>query len=597
MHEANNLNQTTDEMIKRAGMLSLEHDEASLLEALQLFDTILNKPELKDDQRLSAMLGLAQANQRRGDHNSALGILVKIGNSLKVSPTNQAMVCFLMAISHESLGHIDESCKLFDETIRQLDTLDVDPNMRAGVALEAGKAFYGKGEHTRARQYWEQALSYYEGKEDEIEHYARTKANIALMLLNDSDEQRQKEGIKLLEESSEIKSQIGDLDGLATNYCNLGLFYWRTKHFERAIAYLRRDLYLSKKVGNLRSIATSLGNLSQLYASMNQFSPARDLLREVKLIGEKLGDKNLLDITSMRLEIVNSFAQKIGKAGAKIGPTAACACGSNKTYQECCGRADFEPIDIPIIFGGISQDLDQIMQQVTSSGVEPSRLDFILRQTPQSKNRFAWSRIHSHDGWLEMHELPDMANHHLIAASSLAKESINEPGSVTQPLACVILSACALEAFINQVSFFLNEVLQFHEGKLHQVPPELCSNVMDFQRNTKLEDKWDIVGRALCGDNWPPQSDLWNDFKNLIYIRNELVHFKVADYEQVVPLPKKPHEIMKRIPSTVETRKIPHGWPSRLLTPSFAAWSVSVAENMIDHFKQGYANWRVIQNK
>lgn len=587
--------QSIDEMITSAGIMALEHDEASIIEAIKLFDNILNIPDLTDDQRPSAKLGLAEAYQHRGDHNSALKILNKISKLPKVSPITLTLVNYFTAISYQSLGHIDESCKLFDETIYQLETLEADPKIRAGAALEAGKAFYSKGDSAHACQYWEQALIYFEGKDDEIEHCARTKANLASVLLNDSDEQRQKEGIKLIEESSEIKSQIGDLDGLATNYCNLGLYYWRTKRFERAIAYLRRDLYLSRKVGNLRSLATTLGNLSQLYASMNQFGPARDLLREAKGIGKKLGDMSLIDITNKCLEMVNSVAKKAGKQGEKIGPIAACTCESGKTYQECCGRADFEQIDIPIIFGGISQDLEQIVRQVTASGAEPSRLDFILRQTPQSMNRSAWSRIHTHDGWLEMHELPDMANHHLIAASNLAKGSVNEPDSVTQPLACVILSACALEAFINQVSFFLNEVLNFHEGKLHQVPPELSANVMDFQRNTRLEDKWDIVGKALCGDNWPPQSNLWTDFKNLIYIRNELVHFKVADYEQVVPLPQKPHEIMKRIPPTVETRKIPHGWPARLLTPSFATWSVGVAESMIDHFKQGYANWRINQ--
>lgn len=589
--------QSIDELITHAGMMSLEHDEASIIEAIKLYDDILKTSDLSDDQRLSAKFGLAKAYQHRGDHNSALKILDKISKFPKMSQMQLAMVNYLTAISYESLGYIDESCKLFDETIQQFKALDADPSIVAGTSLEAGKAFYSKGDRERACQLWEQALSYYEGNDDDIEHYARAKANLASVLLNDPDENRQKEGIKLIEESSNIKSQIGDLDGLATNYCNLGLYYWRTNNFEKAIAYLRRDLYLSKKVGNLRSVATTLGNLSQLYASMNQFSPARDLLRETKQIGEKLGDKNLIEVTAKRLEVVNVFAKKAGKNGEKIGPIAACACGSGKTYQDCCGRADFEPIDIPVIFGGVSQDLDQIIQQVKSSGAEPSRLDFILRQSPQSKNRLAWSRIHTHDGWLEMFELPDMANHHLIAASNLAKESTKEPNSVTQPLACVILSACALEAFINQVSFFLNQVLSFHEGKLHQVPPELSANVMEFQRSTKLEDKWEILGKSLCGDNWPPQGDLWNDFKSLIYIRNELVHFKVADYEQVVPLPKKPHEIMKKIPSIVETRKVPHAWPTRLLTPSFATWCVGVAEGMIDHFKQGYAAWRINQNK
>lgn len=193
-----------------------------------------------------------------------------------------------------------------------------------------------------------------------------------------------------------------------------------------------------------------------------------------------------------------------------------------------------------------------------------------------------------------MHELPDMANHHLSSAKVLADEAESEPDSVTKPLACVILSACALEAFINQVAFFLHEIQGFSESKLHIIPPELAGDVMDFQRHTDLTLKWDILGKALCGDYWPPPASLWTDFGNLIYIRNELVHFKVADYEQVVPPAKRPHDIMRRVPESVETRKIPHGWPARVLTPSFAKWCVNVSESMVKYFRQSYSQARLI---
>jgi hypothetical protein len=182
---------------------------------------------------------------------------------------------------------------------------------------------------------------------------------------------------------------------------------------------------------------------------------------------------------------------------------------------------------------------------------------------------------------------------HLISASILAEESKSDPDSLSKPLACIILSACALEAFINQVAFFLKETSSFYEGKFHTIPPELSNNIMEFQRSIRLEDKWNILGKALCGGNWPPPKDLWEEFKNLIYIRNELVHFKVADFEQVVPPPKKPSEIMRIIPQSIETRKIPHSWPMRVLTPAFAKWCVSVTENTIDYFKQSYYQNRV----
>jgi tetratricopeptide (TPR) repeat protein len=578
-----------DEQIEQAGILSLEHSETAILTAVASFKTILTRPDLSADQRLNTQLGLASALQRRGEHHAAIDVLNSVGNLHELPEAVHSLILHLVASSYSALGFCKEACDFFSEALARLDKGTSNPQMRAAIALEAGKAFSTRGDSSRARELWQEALEYFEGKDDAIEHYARAKANLAFDLLHDADDAKQREGVRLLGEASNLKACIGDLEGLANSYCNLGLYYWRKKQYQRAIAYTRRDLYLSRKVGDLRAIATTLGNLSQLYAELKQLSPARELLREAERIGENLGDERLIQITKKQLELINVFGKEAGERKEIIGPTAACACGSSKEYQNCCGRADFEPIDIPIIFGGVSEDLDQIAKKVQSAGQEPSRLDFIMRQTPVSKRRLSWSRWHVHDGWVEMHELPDMANHHLLSAKALADEAKSEPDSPTKPLACAILSACALEAYINQVAFFLDEIRGFPEARLHFIPTELSSGALEFQRNTRLEDKWNVLGQALCRGNWPPPNNLWTDVQSLIYIRNELVHFKAADYEQVVPPPRAPHEVMRRVPAEVQTRQIPHGWPMRLLTPSFAEWCVSVTEKIIDYFKQSYS--------
>jgi hypothetical protein len=79
-------------------------------------------------------------------------------------------------------------------------------------------------------------------------------------------------------------------------------------------------------------------------------------------------------------------------------------------------------------------------------------------------------------------------------------------------------------------------------------------------------------------------------------IRNELVHFKAEEYEQVVPRPKQLHEILQRVPSSVKLRDTPHSWSMRLLTPSFAEWTVFVAEGTIDNFKEAYRKARTNAN-
>lgn len=585
-------NDPLDQQIYEAGMLSLKHNEKAILDAINKLKDLLKRPNLNLTQKQNIQVNLAQSYQRIGQYHKAIHVLNSIEGEMRTKQDRimGAMIKSVGAVSYRELGFYKKSSEIFEEILNELDQLETDPKTRAFVCLEAGKSFRANGDNVRAKRCWMQALEFFENDKDELEHYARTKANLGFMLLDDPNETKQEEGVRIVEETSDIKRLIGDIDGLANNHCNLGLYYWRKKRYERAIAHIRKDLYLSRKVGNLRAIAATLGNLAAIYSNLKQLSPARKLLREAKDIGERLEDQRLIAIAHHGLSRVNEIGKEAGKKKEKIGPTADCGCGSGKEYQKCCGRADFEPVDISAQFGGISEDLEDIFKKIKDAGREPSRLDFILRKTDQAERRFAWTRMEMREGWLKIRELPDMANHHLISATILADEAKSEPDSITKPLSCVMLSVCALEAFINQVAFFLNEVRTFPESKLHVIPPNIIGDVMKFQRHTELTLKWDILGRALCGGNWPPQASLWTDFKNLIYIRNELVHFKAAEYEQVVPPLRKPHDIIQRLPKTVETRDIPHGWSVRVLTPSFADWCVNVAKSMIQYFRESY--WR-----
>lgn len=150
------------------------------------------------------------------------------------------------------------------------------------------------------------------------------------------------------QEASYFKRLIGDLEGLANNYCNLGLYYWRKKRYERAIASTRKDLYLSRKVGDLRATATTLCNLVAIYADLKQLSPARQLLKEAKQIGETLKDHRLIAIANHNFNKIDEIGKEAGQRKERVGPSADCGCGSGKEYRDCCGRADFEPVDIPM---------------------------------------------------------------------------------------------------------------------------------------------------------------------------------------------------------------------------------------------------------
>ena len=363
---------------------------------------------------------------------------------------------------------------------------------------------------------------------------------------------------------------------------NNGLFYLCRVPY-------RKDLSLSNAVGDKREIASTLGNLATLYAELKQFSLGRKLLREAQQLGEELGDEYLLHITKHQFEYLNNLAKEAGTNNVPVGDKAKCLCGSSNLYKNCCGRADFEPVDIPHIYGGVSEDKKIIEQEMNKCGKKTSPLDFILRNTDQSKRRHSWCEIAGHDGWLSVKELPDMANIHLLTAKDMAETSNEFPEGINYPLAAIILSVCYLEAFINQLSFFI------HENHTH---PEVCCLVLPqelhdkgvqlFQRATQLERKWSMITECLLGEDWLSSQSIWGEIKDLIYIRNELVHFKTNGYEQVVPPPTKKDSIYEKVPNHVDTREVPHSWPMKLLTPSLAEWAVRISETITEELKNRY---------
>ena len=578
--------------INDSSMLFLEHNEKSIIDAIEKLSELLTRPNLNPEQKATIQLNLALAYQKYGKHHAALETLNSINGEIN-NDTNVVYIKARKAVSFCALGFYKKSCDIFDDVLNELDNLEPDSKLEAYICIEAGKSFMSNGNYDRAKECWEKSLTFFKDNDEEVEHYARVKANLGHLLLKSEDEIKQDDGIKLLEDSSKIKLHIGDLEGLANNYSTLGFYYWNKKRYERAIAFIRTDLKLCRIVGNQRDLASTLGNLAGLYAELKQLSPARQLLNEAKQIGITLKDKRLIEISNNNLEIVNDIGKRAGQAGEKIGQTAVCGCGSNKEFQNCCGRADFEPVDFPYQFKGLSEDIERIATEIEGAGGKYRTLDFILRETEESKKRTFWSRIKVNDGWLEISELPDMANHHLISARVLAEEAKSEHDSITKPLSCIILCTCALEAFINQIAFFLNEFQSRLEYKQCTIPPQITGDVMDFQRNTELTNKWKILGETLCSDYWKLSDSLWTDFRNLIHIRNELIHFKVGDFEQVSPPAKYQHDIINRVPKFVEIRNIPHSWPHRLLTPSFANWCIIVSESMIDYFKQSYYQSRL----
>lgn len=576
-------------VIEAAGLQSLNGEREAKRLAVSTLLGIPRHDSTSPGLTLQRGLALAQAMQRVGDHAQALREL----DTLPRDRPSDTHVDFLKAKSLERLGRVAEALAIYEAVLPEFEAA-ADPRRLAYGLLEYGRALAFAKRSAAAQEAWRRSADILSGMPGEDEHYGRALSNLAGELLKSSDAEERHRGEKMMERASDFKAGVGDIEGLATNYSRLSLYYFAERRFERAIAYARREVWLTRRTGDETELAGSLGNLAIIYVETLQLGAARAALNEARDIADRLSHDGILRMVTQNLAAAEHAGRKAGQQGLVVGPKAACACESGQIFVECCGRADFEPDGPPLPgFAGFSQDAAAFSKGERRGDSPGAWLDHVLRDTEESRRRFSWSELVGHDGWMEVFELPDMAQMHLLAAKALAESAATEDGGFHGPLGACILSVAAAEAFINSLSFFLCEAAKSPNSSVspEDFPEGLLDDVHQFQRHTELTQKWIGVGQAICAEGWPDAA-IWREFQVLVAIRNELVHFKALDYERVVPPAKAPPRFLRDLPDQVEMRNVPHSWPARLLTPSFASWCVALTESLIVSMKESYASAR-----
>ncbi|PFX18226.1 Tetratricopeptide repeat protein 28 [Stylophora pistillata] len=89
----------------------------------------------------------------------------------------------------------------------------------------------------------------------------------------------------------EIAKEVGDKDGEAGSYGNLGNAYRSLGLFKTAIGYHQRHLEIAKQVGHKAGEARSYGNLGNAYQGLGQFKTAIGYHQRHLEIAKEMGDK------------------------------------------------------------------------------------------------------------------------------------------------------------------------------------------------------------------------------------------------------------------------------------------------------------------
>ena len=227
--------------IERAGILSLEHDKACVEESISILSSIINNNKLTENQFVNATLSLATANQHIGEHNNALEIIDTLRDRYDGKSDLSVYILIRIAISYNALGYFENACEIWDDILGIWDNQKItninDRKIRGIHLIESGKAYSSNNNRSKAKYCWEKSLTYLKDIESEKEHYYRAKSNLSFLLLKSKDEKEQQLAVSQLEGLTQRKLLIGDIQGVSTNYSNLGTYFRKIGRYERAIAY------------------------------------------------------------------------------------------------------------------------------------------------------------------------------------------------------------------------------------------------------------------------------------------------------------------------------------------------------------------------
>lgn len=183
--------------------------------------------------------------------------------------------------------------------------------------------------------------------------------------------------------------------------------------------------------------------------------------------------------------------------------------------------------------------------------------------------------------------MPSIHFHHvhlLLIAHKAAERAVadsNRPNALTDDaLVAIVMAATAAEAFINELAGYLH-ILDETQADWAPIPPTLvaCGDVVKDVEDShgSVTLKYMVAAFALSGRTFDKGAAPFQDFVELIKLRNAIVHLKPSDTVGQ----KRTNALADRGLAQPSTPTYHMPWLDRLLTPETAAWAVRTARNMM----------------
>jgi len=173
---------------------------------------------------------------------------------------------------------------LFGTTETAGYSLPETASMTEWMVTQRGHAHLGRGAYDKASTEYEHLLDQSQNSDDLEE--AKSLNNLGNVARARGEYEEAEE---YLQESLEIKREIGDRQGEATSLNNLGIVARVQGEYDEAREYYQESLEIAREIGDRRGEATSLNNLGWVARVRGEYDEAREYYESARDIFQRLG--------------------------------------------------------------------------------------------------------------------------------------------------------------------------------------------------------------------------------------------------------------------------------------------------------------------
>jgi tetratricopeptide (TPR) repeat protein len=243
----------------------------------------------------------------------------KLPHALEIARSIDPAPIRLISELARKLGRLHEHKGDYAEAMCWLDTaleeLSRDPDSTRSVEmvrlhLERGWVYYRRGDLDKAQQARLQVLALSEGTDYYMEMGSAYNGLVPLFWAKGDWANALAYGEKGLA----LRKKIGDMEGAARSYLNLGTIAGLRGEWQKAIEYNERALSQARRIQLTSTITTTLNNLGYMHTVRGQTPLARANLQEALRISEQSGDVHQSCVTLNNLVRAATLEQNLQEA-------------------------------------------------------------------------------------------------------------------------------------------------------------------------------------------------------------------------------------------------------------------------------------------